>query len=63
MRLITVPVLPGELCTAPSSLTNLTTGGTFTNIFSSNFRDHTIIDNHDGTITITVFGSGWLTLR
>ena len=38
--------------------TNLETGGTFTNVFSSNSRDHSIVDNGDGTITITVFASG-----
>jgi hypothetical protein len=38
--------------------TNLNTGGTFTNIFSVNSKDHTIVDNGDGTITITVFASG-----
>jgi hypothetical protein len=36
--------------------TNLGTGGTFTNVFTANTRDHTIVDN--GTITITIFGSG-----
>jgi len=38
--------------------TNLETGGTFTNVFASNSRDHSIVDNGDGTITITVFASG-----
>jgi hypothetical protein len=38
--------------------TNLETGGTLTQVFSSNSRDHTIVDNGDGTITITVFASG-----
>jgi hypothetical protein len=38
--------------------TNLDTGGTFTTIFTSNSRDHTIVDNGDGTITITGFSSG-----
>ena len=38
--------------------TNLETGGTFTNIFTSNSRDHKIVDNGDGTITITSFRSG-----
>jgi hypothetical protein len=38
--------------------TNLDTGGTFTNVFSANSRDHTIVDNGDGTITITTFASG-----
>jgi hypothetical protein len=38
--------------------TNLNTGGTFTAVFSVSSRDHTIVDNGDGTITITVFASG-----
>ena len=38
--------------------TNLDTGGTYTNIFTSSSIDHTIVDNGDGTITITVFGAG-----
>ena len=38
--------------------TNLNTGGTYTNVFTANGRDHTIVDNGDGTITITVFASG-----
>jgi hypothetical protein len=38
--------------------TNLDTGGTFTNAFTANSRDHTIVDNGDGTITITSFASG-----
>src|SRR4051794_4508437 len=38
--------------------TNLNTGGTYTNVFSVNSRDHTIVDNGDGTITITTFASG-----
>jgi len=38
--------------------TNLETGGTYTNVFVSNNRDHTIVDNGDGTITITTFASG-----
>ena len=38
--------------------TNLATGGTFTNVFTSNSRDHSIVDNGDGTITITSFASG-----
>jgi len=37
--------------------TNLENGGTYTNVFTSNSRDHTIVDNGDGTITITVFAS------
>jgi hypothetical protein len=38
--------------------TNLDTGGTLTQVFTSNSRDHTITDNGDGTITITTFASG-----
>jgi hypothetical protein len=38
--------------------TNLDTGGTLTNVFTSNSRDHRIVDNGDGTITITSFSSG-----
>jgi hypothetical protein len=38
--------------------TNLDTGGTYTNVFTANSRDHTIVDNGDGTITITVYTSG-----
>jgi hypothetical protein len=38
--------------------TDLDNGGTYTNVFTSNTRDHTIIDNGDGTITITSFASG-----
>jgi hypothetical protein len=38
--------------------TNLHTGGTLTNVFSTSSRDHTIVDNGDGTITITTFASG-----
>ena len=38
--------------------TNLETGGTYTNVFTANSRDHSIVDNGDGTITITGFASG-----
>ena len=38
--------------------TNLETGGTYTNVFTANSRDHKIVDNGDGTITITSFASG-----
>src|SRR4029453_2792461 len=38
--------------------TNLNTGGTYTNVFTGNSRDHKIVDNGDGTITITVLASG-----
>ena len=45
------------------TFTNLDTGGTYTNDFTGNSKDQTIVDNGDGTITITVFaagGSRWL---
>jgi hypothetical protein len=38
--------------------TNLETGGTFTQKFANSGRDHTIVDNGDGTITITVHAQG-----
>ncbi len=38
--------------------TNLETGGTYTNVFTANSRDHKIVNNGDGTITITTFASG-----
>src|SRR6266542_488792 len=38
--------------------TNLDTGGTYTNVFTSNSKDQVITDNGDGTITITDFASG-----
>jgi hypothetical protein len=38
--------------------TNLENGGTFTNVFTGNSKDQVIVDNGDGTITITVFASG-----
>ncbi len=38
--------------------TNLNTGGTFTEVFRNNSRDHRIVNNGDGTITITMFASG-----
>jgi hypothetical protein len=38
--------------------TNLETLGTYTNVFTANSKDQTIVDNGDGTITITVFASG-----
>jgi hypothetical protein len=38
--------------------TNLDTGGTFTNIFAISFRDLTIVDNGNGTTTITTLGTG-----
>jgi hypothetical protein len=38
--------------------TNLNTGGTYTNVFTANSKDQTIVNNGDGTITITVFASG-----
>ena len=41
-----------------STWTNLNTGGTFTEILTANRQDHTIVDNGDGTITITQFAAG-----
>ena len=38
--------------------TNLDTGGTYTEMFTSNNRDHKIVDNGDDTITIFSQGSG-----
>jgi hypothetical protein len=38
--------------------TNLNTGGTYTNVFTANSKDQTIVNNGDGTITITVLASG-----
>jgi hypothetical protein len=38
--------------------TNLETGGTYTNVFTANGKDHKIVDNGDGTITITAYSSG-----
>ena len=38
--------------------TNLDNGGTYTDVFAANSRDHKIVDNGDGTITIFVQGSG-----
>ncbi|MEJ7741996.1 MAG: hypothetical protein WKF73_05275 [Nocardioidaceae bacterium] len=48
----------GRACAAQSCSTNLDTGGTFTIVFTTNTRDHTIVDNGDGTVTITSFASG-----
>jgi hypothetical protein len=38
--------------------TNQATGGTYTQKFTSNSHDHTILDNGDGTITVTIYASG-----
>jgi hypothetical protein len=38
--------------------TNLETGGTFTQKFANSGRDHTIVDNGDGTITVTLHAQG-----
>lgn len=38
--------------------TNLDNGGTYSDHFTSNSRDHKIVDNGDGTITIYGQGSG-----
>jgi hypothetical protein len=48
----------GESVRGTVVTTNLNTGGTYTNVFTGNSKDHTIVDNGDGTITITVFASG-----
>ena len=39
-------------------MTNLNTGGTFTDVFAVTSNDHTIIDNGNGTITDTISSSG-----
>lgn len=38
--------------------TNLETGGTFTQKIADSGRDHTIVDNGDGTVTITEHAQG-----
>lgn len=38
--------------------TNLSTGGTFTNVFAGSSKNQVISDNGDGTITITVLATG-----
>ena len=38
--------------------TNLENDGTYTNVFTANSKDQTIVNNGDGTITIAVFASG-----
>jgi hypothetical protein len=38
--------------------TNLNTGGTYTNKFAGSSKDQTIVDNGDGTITITFYSTG-----
>jgi hypothetical protein len=38
--------------------TNLENDGSYTNVFTANSRDHTIVNNGDGTITITTYASG-----
>ena len=38
--------------------TNLNTGGTYTAVFAVSTKDHTIVDNGDGTITITSISTG-----
>jgi hypothetical protein len=40
------------------STMNLLTKESFTNVFTANSQDHTIVDNGDGTITITTFAAG-----
>jgi hypothetical protein len=41
-----------------SVTTNLSTGGTYTTVFAINSKDQTIVDNGDGTITITTYSAG-----
>jgi hypothetical protein len=48
----------GESARGTVVTTNLKTGGTYTNVFTANSRDHKIVDNGNGTITITTFASG-----
>ena len=38
--------------------TNLATGGTFTNVFATSNVDLTIVDNGDGTTTVTTLATG-----
>jgi hypothetical protein len=38
--------------------TNLETGGTFTQRIADSGHDHTIVDNGDGTITVTTYAQG-----
>jgi hypothetical protein len=40
------------------TVTNLNTGGTFTTVLAVSTSDHKIVDNGDGTITITTLGRG-----
>ncbi len=40
------------------STINLDTGGAYTNRFTANSKDHRIVNNGDGTITITVRATG-----
>lgn len=47
-----------ENVTGSVTTTNLDTGRTYTDVFSVNSRDRKIVDNGDGTITITTQASG-----
>jgi hypothetical protein len=38
--------------------TNLSNGGTYTSVFTATSKDQSIVDNGDGTITITTFAAG-----
>jgi hypothetical protein len=38
--------------------TNLANGGTYTNVFTATSKDQAIVDNGNGTITITTFAAG-----
>ena len=53
-----VQVAVADVNTQTNVFTNLNTGGTFTNVFSLNSKDHVITDNGDGTITILVIATG-----
>jgi len=48
----------GESVRGTVVTTNLKTGGTYTNVFAVNAKNHTIVDNGDGTITLTVLAAG-----
>src|SRR3954467_6386362 len=48
----------GESVNGSVVTTNLKNDGTFTQVFTATTRDHTIVDNGNGTITITTLASG-----
>jgi len=41
-----------------TAVTNLNTGGSYTNVYNFNDRDLKVVDNGDGTLTITIASSG-----